>query len=315
MMKYSRMYPQSPDADQNVRASLRDFSLKTFSIPVPGEGYEVEGLLCRRKNEAENKYFFKEKQGKNLAVIHFTAGFLAGDIPTLVSNKPNHHVSTNFLIGRDGTIYQLFSSAMWAYHLGRTAIGGNTLNSKRSVAIELTNVGPLTRSGNTLKAIGGLKDYCKISEKSAYHELDTPYRGFTYYASYTAEQYESLTILLRYLSNVYDIPREFLPVEKRDQLFASKMDARNFTGICSHVNFRSDKFDIGPGFDWVKLITDVQADSFTPTLTVKSRSILDPKPDFEDEASMEAHLDTMAGDVFNPDTMGEEGEEMPEQVG
>lgn len=307
-MKYEEIYPQVPDAETQIRTDLDSGShtFRPFSIPVPGDGYTLDGFLCRRKDPEKNTYFFADKQPKDLIVLHFTAGYFRGDV--LALTKPKRNVSTSYLIGRDGTVHQLFSSAQWSYHLGRTAIGGNTYNSKRSVGIEISNIGPLKQVGNMLQDTYG-NTYCTLEDKEAYQTLDQPYRGFTHYAAYTDKQYEELIILLRYLTSVYDAPATFLPADERYSLFTSADAAKSYQGIASHVNFRRDKYDIGPAFDWQRVIDGVTADRYQPQLRVRSRSLA-TIPDLNSVEELETEIAThMRGVAFDPATMGEEGEE------
>ena len=152
----------------------------------------------------------------------------------------------------------MWSSAFWAYHLGSGAIGGNTNGSKRTIAIEISNIGFLKEIGNKLVTVYSDNDvYCDLMEKQFYTKLDTPYRGQQYYATYTKKQYESLIILLRYLTAEYNIPGEFLPEDKRFDI-GSANELVNFKGITSHINYRSSgKWDIGPAFDWDRIITSL----------------------------------------------------------
>ena len=311
-MTYKDMYPNVPDQETKKRESMagRGLTFEEISIPIPGESYPLDGFLCRRTVKSENGYFVDERVAKDMVVLHFTVGYFHGDMPTLVHAKPNYRVSTNFVIGRDGTTYQLFSSAQWAYHLGRSAIGGNTFNSRRSVSIELSNLGPLKLSEGRLKTIYDT-DYCPLDEKDAYIKLDEPYRGFEYYMTHTEEQYETLIVLLRYLTSVYDIPRTFMPEDKRYLPFKNDDEARNFQGISSHVNFRtSGKYDIGPAFDWQKVIDGVTASQFQPKPKVRGRSAFAPQPEVKSVEELEIEIEKhMAPPPFDPSKYGEEGQE------
>src|SRR4051812_26987653 len=86
------------------------YSFTRFSIPVPKEGLKLEGILCVPKNRAG--YYHKAEHPKERILLHFTAGNLASDIEALTQNK--RHVSVPFVIARNGTIYQLFSSKYWS---------------------------------------------------------------------------------------------------------------------------------------------------------------------------------------------------------
>jgi N-acetyl-anhydromuramyl-L-alanine amidase AmpD len=196
-------------------------------------------------------YFYPETTQKDSIVLHFSCGFLAGDIATLV--EQDSRMSVHYVLGRNGVAYQLFNTAYWSYHLGKGCVGGNTLNSKRSVAIEISNIGPLVERGSFLVDIyGGI--YCDLSDQQYYVKLPNPYRGYQYYATFTEKQYVSLKTLITYLCGKWNIPRKFLPELDRYNIFKDNASACAFKGIVSHVNYRADgKVDIGPAFDWSKI--------------------------------------------------------------
>ena len=212
------------------------YDIHAFEIPVKGETLALRSYTCRR-SDGENDYFFISRPKKEKIVLHFTAGYFLGDLQTLT--QPRYKVSVPFLIARDGTIYQLFSSANWSYHLGRSAIGGNTKESRKSIGIELSNYGYLIKNGNKLDTIyanRGDQSYCTIDDKAYYTQPSHPFREQEYFATYTDAQYESLVILLRYLTALYDIPRQFLPIESR---YTTSRQTISFKGILSHVNYRT----------------------------------------------------------------------------
>lgn len=233
----------------------RGYTLLRKAIEIPGEEAEM-WYVDVKPADGDESYFYHTKPMKEQIVLHFTAGYLKGDVATLT--KENYHVSVPFLIARNGTIYNLFPSMYWSYHLGLGAIGGNRERSQASIAIELSNIGPLTRDRDRLVTIYSTarKDvYCAIDETHAY--VEAPFRGHDYFATFTSAQYESLVVLLRYATARYGIPRTFLPVSKR---YTTDADTARFNGIVSHVNFRSQgKWDIGHAFDWDRLIDGVRA--------------------------------------------------------
>ena len=207
--------------------------------------------------DGDESYFYRTKHPKEQMVLHFTAGYLKGDVAALT--KANNHVSVPFLIARNGTIYNLFPSMYWSYHLGPSTVGGNRKRSRASIAIELSNIGPLTRDGGrlvTTYSTAERKDvYCEMDETDAYVEV--PFRGYDYFATFTDAQYEAVVVLLRYATARYETPRKFLPVSNR---YATHADSAHFKAIVSHVNFRSrGKWDIGPAFDWARVMEGVRA--------------------------------------------------------
>ncbi|MFD2563153.1 N-acetylmuramoyl-L-alanine amidase [Aquimarina rubra] len=230
----------------------KEFILTPGTVPIQGSGLEMPYVKCRTKN-GDTSFYVKEKHPKNQIVLHYTAGYLKGDVAAL--SRPNHRVSVPFIIARNGTILNMWSSAYWAYHLGSRAVGGNTSGGRRTIAIEMSNIGFLKRIGDNLVTVYNDKDvYCHISEPQFYTKLDTPFRGEHYFATHTAKQYKSLALLLRYLTAEYDIPSTFLPEDKRYGIVAED-ELVNFRGITSHVNYRSSgKWDIGPAFDWDQII-------------------------------------------------------------
>ncbi len=226
----------------------KEFVLKNMSVPIKGTTNTMSYVNCRPKNN-DSSFYYQEKNEKTQIVLHYTAGYLKGDVAAL--SRPNYHVSTPFIIARNGSILNLWSSAYWSYHLGSGAVGGNTKGSKRTIAIEISNIGFLKRIDDKLVTVYNDNDvYCTLNDTQFYTKLDSPYRGEMYYANFTKKQYTSLCILLDYLTAQYNIPREFLPEEKRFETL-SKNELINFRGIVSHVNYRtSGKWDIGPAFDW-----------------------------------------------------------------
>lgn len=232
-------------------SSGKEFMLTEKIVPIKGSDQAMPYVNCRPKN-GDASFYYHEKNEKNQIVLHFTVGYLKGDIAALSRN--NIHISTPFVIARNGKIINLWSSAYWSYHLGKAAIGGNTNGSKRTIAIEISNIGFLKRIGDKLVTVYSDNDvYCDISDTQLYTKLDIPYRGEQYFATYTDKQYKSLHLLLRYLTAEYDIPMAFLPEDKRYDI-VTESELVNFRGITSHVNYRSSgKWDIGPAFNWRRI--------------------------------------------------------------
>jgi len=231
-----------------IDALGKKFILKNFEVIVP-DMPNLPVTLCRRENK-DQSYFVKSISTKTKIVLHFTAGYLGGDIATLT--QPGNLVSVPFVIARSGHIYNLWPSNFWSYHLGPGASGGNTLMSKTSIAIEISNIGPLIKKGDKMVTSYSTFDiYCNYSENEYFEKINN-YRGFSHFAKFSPEQYLALRSLLKYLTWKYKIPYTILPKEKRYDVFTDS-EALEFTGICTHVNFRSDKYDIGPAFDWNKI--------------------------------------------------------------
>lgn len=260
-----------PALEGEVLKATKEYSFTPFSIPVPGEKLTLRGEFA--KPLQRSKYFHDVAYKKERVVLHFTAGQLRSDLQALTQH--DYHVSVAFVIARNGTIVQLFPSKYWSGHIGKGLGNISTGNDqdKKTIGIELSNYGYLTqKEGNLETYYSRMKDkkgragpvdvYCSVSEKAAYAKLAKPFRSQSYYASFTDEQYDSLIVLLRYLTNQYKIPRSFLPETKR---FKTTNDVLKFKGIVSHINYRdAGKWDIGQAFDWKRVMEGVKGTAYVP---------------------------------------------------
>lgn len=253
-MNYKNIAASEADfRSRGVDSDGKKFVLSPFQVQIPGSGDSFEVVSAKRDN-GDQSFFYNEVVPKQRIVVHYTAGYLKGDLAALT--KPNNHVSTPFVVARDGTIYNLFSSKnSWSYHLGPGAQGGNKEMSSSAVAIEMSNLGYLRPSGqNLITYMSGDAPYCTLADKDAYVVTKTPFRGYTYFASFTDAQYKSLINLLRYLTKTYNIPPAFIDEPARYDVYKS---VASFRGITTHVNYQPQsygKWDIGPGFDWARVM-------------------------------------------------------------
>ena len=187
--------------------------------------------------------YFPEVQKKDLIVLHFTAGSTASGAHAWWGSDKGR-VATAYIVDLDGVIYQTFHPAHWAYHLGMPKDNPGFINDRRSIGIEIVNVGPLRRSldGKQLnwwpKAF--TTKFCGVGEKGSY--VKAPFRGFEYFAAFRPEQVSAVSGLVAHLRDRFKIPGT-LPA-----------DVAGYTprhiGLASHQNFRADKSDIGPAWDW-----------------------------------------------------------------
>ena len=233
-------------------AAGKQFRLDNLTINLPEENTEFNIIECSRTDDI-NSYYYPEIIPKTRIVLHYTEGHLKHDIALLTHTR--NHVSAPYIIARDGNVYRLWNEEYWSYHIGGGCVGGNDEFSSTSIAIELSNMGALTLKDNELMTVNNTI-YCTVDDTQYYHRLETAFRGYQYFASFTDAQYDSLSALLLYLTKVHDIPRQFLPADKRFNMFVTDVAAKNSTGILSHVNFRppGEKVDIGPAFHWDRLI-------------------------------------------------------------
>lgn len=202
---------------------------------------EFDGVT-RLKTTNSSNFFYPEVVKKSKIVQHATHGILPADIRTL--SQPNNHVSTSFVIARDGTIYQLFPSSCWAYHIGSNTSAPNSIWSPRSVAIEASCIGPLAESSEDpnilIDAYG--KPYCTKSDTQFYIAVN--YRGYKYFATFTDLQYTAIDYLVGKLCAKHGMVFSKLGKEIAFDYYAKIPDVT----YIFHSNVRKDKVDCGPSF-------------------------------------------------------------------
>lgn len=189
---------------------------------------------------------------KTSLVLHFTAGGTAlGALDHWTKAKTP--VSTAWVVDRDGTIFQAFEDHYWSFHLGlKGKMYDEGRQDSRAVGVELANWGPLKVGKD-----GHLKSwpnnwtnrYCNIEETDKYIKLDKPWRGIQYFATFPEAQMISLAKLVGDVLGRYEIPFNLVPKERRLDLLKPE-EILDFKGILTHSNYREDKWDIGPAFDW-----------------------------------------------------------------
>jgi N-acetylmuramoyl-L-alanine amidase len=235
-----------------IDASGKKFILKEISVKIPNSTESITLIDCVRDNK-DKSYYFEEETTKRKIMLHYTMGYLKGDIATLTKG----HVSVPFVVGRNGNIYNLFPSKFWSYHVGPGAMGGNTAMSKECIGIEISNIGPLVKNGSNLVTTYSKEDvYCSLDETQYYTKLPAKYREYEYYAKYTEAQYNATIQLVKFLCAKYNLPKTVLPESTRYNIMTAK-DFANFNGVVTHVNCRTAKTDIGAAFDWQRLINSI----------------------------------------------------------
>ncbi len=202
---------------------------------------------------ADDEYF-RQSVPKDLIVLHFTAGSTARsayDSWHQSCGCGGSYVGAPYVVETDGTVYELFAPDRWAYHLGMTARNPGHFNDRRSIAIEIVNAGPLKVDADDAGQLNWWpKDYstpwCRTGETARYVRGD--FRGFRYFAAFPEAQVHAVRGLVDQLCAQFRIPKALPPAAKRAQYDADFFC--RFQGIASHQNFRGDKLDIGPAWDW-----------------------------------------------------------------
>jgi N-acetyl-anhydromuramyl-L-alanine amidase AmpD len=247
-----------------------DFLPTTLELPT----YDCQlPIVQLKRNDGVQSFFFQEETPKTKIVLHHTGGYLKGDIAQLT--QADYHVSTAFVIAREGTVYQLFDPRYWSYHLGKEAVGGNSIGSRSSVAIELSNIGELIPRGEHMVAASNpTRVYCSVADTSQYVTLPTPYRGYQHFATFTDDQYTRLAQLIDYLTTAFGIQNNMLPPAFRFDTLTQEQVA-DYQGILSHVNFREKgKTDLSPAFDYDRLAALTGSTIVEPNYSLQKTTII-----------------------------------------
>lgn len=206
-------------------------------------------------NPLPNTSYYNEVEVKNQIVLHHSVSDpfnTDGDVNSW--RIGTNHIATPFIIRGDGTIVKTFPSNVWANHLGikdsvfkKYDLTPNNINlNKKSIAIEIDGWGGLTCDikGNLFNAYG--KPISDKLEVVSYH-----FRGYNFFQKYTALQIESLEELLTLLMKEYKIPSYGI----KDKNFDVRKDSlEGVNGIFSHTSYRSDKSDLYPDKDLIKML-------------------------------------------------------------
>lgn len=257
-------------SDIDTIAKLKSGGIQGLKVrPVPA--FPIAGAkIVAVDTSSKPDLFIRKETKKRKIVLHGTVGLLASDLPTLTSQK---QMTTHYIIARDGTILEVYDPKYWAYHLGKGCVGGNGGLSAESIAIEVSTYGPLEfknkgdvnnpKDDKFYTVYGSL--YGSGNDKMDANgnvggsfptvvKLANAYRGYKYYASLTEAQYTALNTLIKALCHKFGIPSNTIEYEKKFMVFESDAKAKEFQGICSHVNFRpTGKWDLAGWVDWEKI--------------------------------------------------------------
>jgi N-acetyl-anhydromuramyl-L-alanine amidase AmpD len=145
------------------------------------------------------------------------------------------------VVDTDGTIIRLFDEKYWSYHLGiRGADSENWRHDKRSIGIEIVNIGPVWKHPDGML----YEDY---THRRTYGEDDIVLgknRDADGGVKFPDIQMDSVIQLVNWLMIQYDIPRKMI----RNPMECNIPQARELKGVCYHQTFRIDKYDMGVAF-------------------------------------------------------------------
>jgi N-acetyl-anhydromuramyl-L-alanine amidase AmpD len=195
------------------------------------------------KVDFPSNQYYSEVVSKKQIYLHHTAG---GPKASSVWNwwkSDTGRIATCVVIDNSGEITQGFSSKLWAYHLGLAnkhfGVHGLPYKNldKSSIGIEICNWGQLTKKGDKFfNYVNGEVSADQVTE------LETPYKGFKYFHSYTDAQIASIKELLLLWNDRYGIPLTY----NEDIWGITHRALKGEKGIFTHNSVRTDKIDVYP---------------------------------------------------------------------
>ena len=200
--------------------------------------------------------YLAEEHPKAQIYLHHTAGGPSA-INTFKGWESNsERIATCIAIDNSGEIVQGFSSKYWAFHLGlkestfqKYGVPYKSLD-RISIGIEICNWGQLTKKGD--KFYNYVKKEVPVDQV---WELPVPYKGYTYFHSYTDAQIQSVKNIVVYLGEKYDIPLTY----NHDDLWnISPKALRGEKGIYTHNSVRTDKVDIYPHPKMIEMLEQLK---------------------------------------------------------
>jgi N-acetyl-anhydromuramyl-L-alanine amidase AmpD len=198
--------------------------------------------------------YINQSVPKDLIVLHYTAGSSARGVFDTWTGQGTGSVATAYVIDLDGSIYEFFPPGCWAHHLGMKERNPGWYHDRRSIGIELVNVGPLRPDAERADQLNWWPKnysthYCLTGESGKYTRA--VFRGCRYFATFPDPQVVATRSLVDHLCREFSVPRVLPPRAKREEYDARFFCA--FQGIAAHQNFRPDKLDVGPAWDWSRL--------------------------------------------------------------
>jgi N-acetyl-anhydromuramyl-L-alanine amidase AmpD len=220
--------------------------------------------------------YYREEFAKKQIVIHHTASGrgIDGDFTHWLTTPGR--IATAFIIGRDGTIYQLFSSKYWGHHLGIEAkfllkkgfsdskIRNGLLN-KQSIAIEIDGWGALSYQNGKYYSYTGsevpeseVTKYAVPFKHIASSEFNTRTgvagKPAYFYQSYSPEQLQAMKDLVEFLAKKFNIPVTYIP----DMWDVNLRALRGDEGVYTHVSYRDDKSDCHPQNELIETLKNLK---------------------------------------------------------
>jgi hypothetical protein len=192
------------------------------------------------------EYFAQRRRKTGIAIHHTVCGAANTTIELWRDDRTprggKRRVATPYVIGRDGTVFEVFDPEHWAYHMG--VRWPDTLRhafEQRVIGIEIASEGGLIERDGILYAFDRVAAHTLRSKAQSF-DYGEPYRGYRWFDRYEPAQLDALGRLVDDLCSRFPIPRRYpdRPCDYYGDTLAE------FEGVIGHAMVRSDKSDPAP---------------------------------------------------------------------
>jgi N-acetylmuramoyl-L-alanine amidase len=242
-----------------------------------------------------NAYFPGAQEKSGLAVHHTVGGSARSTFDYWKGNE--EQVGTAYIIDRDGTIYEVFEPAAWAWQFGlKWSSTDKIAFEKRFIGIEIASEGGLIESGGQLYCFGTVSPRTLKPRTEAF-DCGKDYRGFRYFDRYEPAQVSALCGLISWLCDTFHIEKQVPanPLEYRGEAL------KGFKGIIGHTMVRLDKTDPLPDPAlWSQLCATcglTVVDDLTSPPSRRKLSEADVEQLFQDNTAELNKMDVAAGSM------------------
>ena len=217
--------------------------------------------------------FFDTHESKSGICVHHTVGGSARStfnwwMQDRTSRGSQLKVGTAYIIGRDGTVYEVFPPDAWAYQFGLKWSTAKKLKfEKRYIGIELASEGALIEDSGKLYCFDRVSPRTEKARDTVF-DFGSDWRGYRYFDRYEGAQLDSLMELIDKLCGDFNIPRDV----PDDPISFYGDELSGFRGIIGHSMVRTDKSDPLPDRSlWDRIsadcgVTPVAIDSAPPSV-------------------------------------------------
>ncbi len=211
-------------------------------------------VINRSRFRSRVEDYSAQRFQKEVILLHFPATISAQSICKPWGTRRSTQTPRTrspYVIDPKGSIYEMYQPEFWAPHMGMKSDNPDAVHDRRTIAIDIVNPGPLRVDPVNPNQLNwwphrfGAR-FCGIEETEKYVVAD--FGSPRYFAAFPEVQIAALRFLVERLRREFNIPAVVPPPAKRWNCDPDYF--LTYRGIASRQNFRVDRFDSNPMFDW-----------------------------------------------------------------